>query len=76
MAELEQVLLKLLIPDNAVIKQVNKTKLRESSVEICLVYAVEIFRFQATAELREAFKNPAVVQSLISVLSSSQNPQV
>ncbi|KAK3745056.1 hypothetical protein QZH41_014548, partial [Actinostola sp. cb2023] len=51
MAELEQIFLKLLLPDNAVIKQ-------------------------ATAELREAFKNPVVVQSLIAVLSSSQNPQM
>ncbi|XP_068697755.1 importin-4-like isoform X2 [Montipora foliosa] len=51
MADLEEILLKLLIPDNTVIQQ-------------------------ATAELREAFKNPAVVSGLVTVLGSSQNPQV
>ncbi|CAH3171023.1 unnamed protein product [Porites lobata] len=51
MAHLEEVLQKLLIPDNTVIQQ-------------------------ATAQLREAFKNPAVVPDLVTVLGSSQNPQV
>lgn len=31
---------------------------------------------QATAQLREAFKNPAIVPALVTVLGSSQNPQV
>ncbi|RMX51322.1 hypothetical protein pdam_00004673, partial [Pocillopora damicornis] len=51
MAELEEILEKLLVPDNTVIRQ-------------------------ATSQLREAFKNPAVVPALITVLGSSQNPQV
>ncbi|XP_015777738.1 PREDICTED: importin-4-like [Acropora digitifera] len=51
MADLEEILLKLLIPDSTVIQR-------------------------ATAELREAFKNPAVVPGLVTVLGSSQNPQV
>nr|XP_058944233.1 importin-4-like [Pocillopora verrucosa] len=51
MAELEEILEKLLVPDNTVIRQ-------------------------ATSQLREAFKNPAVVPALITVLGSSQNPQI
>ncbi|XP_032225458.1 importin-4 [Nematostella vectensis] len=51
MAELESILLKLLVPDNTVIQQ-------------------------ATVELKEAFKHPAVIPSLMSILSTSQNPQV
>ncbi|KAJ7385022.1 Importin 4 [Desmophyllum pertusum] len=51
MAELEEILQKLLIPDNTVIQQ-------------------------ATAQLREAFKNPVIVPALVTVLGSSQNPQV
>uniref|UniRef100_A0A3Q1FHG2 Importin 4 n=1 Tax=Acanthochromis polyacanthus TaxID=80966 RepID=A0A3Q1FHG2_9TELE len=49
--ELEQILLQLTEPDNAVIQQ-------------------------ATAKLKEAFKDPASIPALCSVMSGSQNPQV
>ncbi|XP_040921767.1 importin-4 [Toxotes jaculatrix] len=50
-AELEQILLQLTQPDNAIIHQ-------------------------ATAQLKQAFKDPAIVQALCAVVSGSQNPQV
>uniref|UniRef100_A0A4W6FZK5 Importin 4 n=1 Tax=Lates calcarifer TaxID=8187 RepID=A0A4W6FZK5_LATCA len=49
--ELEQILLQLTQPDNAVIQQ-------------------------ATAQLKQAFKDPAIIPALCAVMSSSQNPQV
>ncbi|XP_050922896.1 importin-4 [Lates calcarifer] len=49
--ELEQILLQLTQPDNAVIQQ-------------------------ATAQLKQAFKDPAIIPALCAVMSSSQNPQI
>ncbi|KAG7526937.1 importin-4 isoform X1 [Solea senegalensis] len=49
--ELEQLLLQLTQPDNAVIHQ-------------------------ATARLKEAFKDPAIIPALCAVMTGSQNPQV
>uniref|UniRef100_A0A7N8X579 Importin 4 n=1 Tax=Mastacembelus armatus TaxID=205130 RepID=A0A7N8X579_9TELE len=49
--ELEQILLQLTQPDNAVIQQ-------------------------ATAQLKETFKDPAIIPALCTVMSNSQNPQV
>uniref|UniRef100_A0A7N9B1U3 Importin 4 n=1 Tax=Mastacembelus armatus TaxID=205130 RepID=A0A7N9B1U3_9TELE len=49
--ELEQILLQLTQPDNAVIQQ-------------------------ATAQLKETFKDPAIIPALCTVMSNSQNPQI
>ncbi|CAB1457445.1 unnamed protein product [Pleuronectes platessa] len=49
--ELEQILLQLTQPDNAVIQQ-------------------------ATAQLKQAFKDPAIVPALCAVMTGSQNPEV
>lgn len=32
--------------------------------------------FQATAQLKQAFKDPAIIPALCAVMSGSQNPQV
>lgn len=49
--ELEQILLQLMEPDNAVIQQ-------------------------ATAQLKQTFKDPAIIPALCAVMSGSQNPQI
>ncbi|KAM4718344.1 importin-4 [Anableps anableps] len=49
--ELEQILLQLTQPDNAVIQQ-------------------------ATAQLKQAFKDPAIIPALCAVMSGSQNPEI
>uniref|UniRef100_A0A3Q2P7D8 Importin 4 n=1 Tax=Fundulus heteroclitus TaxID=8078 RepID=A0A3Q2P7D8_FUNHE len=49
--ELEQILLRLTQPDNAVIQQ-------------------------ATAQLQQAFKDPAIIPALCAVMSGSQNPEI
>ncbi|KAG7266188.1 hypothetical protein CRUP_016964, partial [Coryphaenoides rupestris] len=49
--ELEQILLQLTQPDNAVIQQ-------------------------ATAQLKQAFKDPAIIPALCAVMTTSQNPQI
>lgn len=80
MAELEEILQNLLVPDNTVIQQVN---------DKCYCTSITCFNIsgkehrcdldlctQATAQLREAFKDPAIVPALVTVLGSSQNPQV
>lgn len=46
------------------------------SLNLLSICRIHSFYFQATAQLREAFKNPAVVPDLVTVLGSSQNPQV
>lgn len=34
------------------------------------------FLYQATAELKQAFKDPAIIPALCAVMTGSQNPQV
>lgn len=74
MAELEAILSRLLVPDNAVIQQVRSL----ATTRIVGPLRVGLFLLppKATQELKEIYKHPSVVPSLCQCLAGSMSVEV
>lgn len=73
-AQLEAILARLLVPDNAVIKQVSPDP--QLSNNYIIACSMHFALSQATAELQVVYKDPSIVSPLAEVMAHSQNPQV
>ncbi len=74
MAELEAILSRLLVPDNAVIQQVRPL----ATARMVEPLRVEFFLLlpKATQELKDVYKHPSVVPSLCECLAGSMSAEV